>query len=61
MRERFILDQRENILFINFAGLRIEAREQVDEFASIVREAYETQGRRLYAIADYEGTKSRPI
>src|SRR5215213_2557643 len=60
MRERFVLDQKENILFINFAGLRIEAREQVDEFASIVRQAYETQGRRLYAIADYEGTEIAP-
>jgi signal transduction histidine kinase len=60
MVERFILDQKANILFINFAGLRIESREQIDEFARRVREAYETQGRRLYGIVNYEGTEIAP-
>jgi PAS domain S-box-containing protein len=60
MRERFVLDRKENILFINFAGVRIESREQVDEFASLVREAYESQGKRIYAVVDYEGTEIAP-
>ncbi|HXG94671.1 MAG TPA: ATP-binding protein [Blastocatellia bacterium] len=60
MQNRFILDRKENILFINFADLRIESREQVDEFARIVREAYRAQGRRLYAIVNYEGTEITP-
>ena len=41
MRDRFVFDSKENILFINFADLRIESREQVDEFARMVREAVE--------------------
>jgi hypothetical protein len=36
MRERFVLDQQQNILFINFAGLKIESQEQVDEMEEIV-------------------------
>jgi PAS domain S-box-containing protein len=60
MRERFVLDRKENILFINFAGVRIESREQVDEFASLVRAAYESQGKRIYAIVNYEGTEIAP-
>ncbi|HWQ32348.1 MAG TPA: ATP-binding protein [Blastocatellia bacterium] len=60
MRERFTLDREQNILFINFAGLRIESREQVDEMAQCVRAAYEAQGRRIYAVADYEGTEIAP-
>ncbi|HVG20667.1 MAG TPA: GAF domain-containing protein, partial [Blastocatellia bacterium] len=60
MRDRFVLDRKENILFINFAGVRIESREQVDEFARLVRAAYESQGRRIYAIVNYEGTEIAP-
>lgn len=57
MRERFVLDKKEKILFINFDGLRIESREQVDEFAQIVFEAFKAQGRRIYGIVNYEGTE----
>ena len=60
MRERFVLDKKENILFINFDGLKIESREQVDEFAQIVFGAYKTQGRRIYGIVNYEGTEIVP-
>lgn len=60
MRERFQLDQAQNILFINFAGLRIESREQVAEMERYVREAYEKQGRRIYAVVNYEGTEVAP-
>jgi PAS domain S-box-containing protein len=60
MRDRFVLDRKENILFINFAGVRIESREQVDEFASLVRAAYESQGKRIYAVVNYEGTEIAP-
>lgn len=60
MRERFTLDQQQNILFINFAGLRIENREQVDEMEEIVREVYKRQGRRFYAVVNYEGAEIAP-
>ncbi|MEW6730378.1 MAG: ATP-binding protein [Acidobacteriota bacterium] len=60
MQDRFILDQKENILFINFAGLRIEAREQINEMTGLVRAAFEKQGKRLYAIVNYEGTEIAP-
>jgi len=57
MRERFVLDRKENILFINFAGLKIESRKQVDEMANLVREAVELNGSRVYAVVNYEGTE----
>jgi PAS domain S-box-containing protein len=57
MRERFVLDRQENILFINFAGLKIESREQVDEMAELVRECVELNGGRVYAVVNYEGTE----
>ncbi len=57
MRERFVLDRKENILFIDFAGLKIESREQVDEMAGFVREAVELNGGRVYAVVNYEGTE----
>lgn len=60
MRERFVLDRKENILFINFAGLKIESREQVDEMAEYVREAVERNGGRVYAVVNYEGTEIVP-
>jgi methyl-accepting chemotaxis protein len=60
MRERFILDRKQNILFINFAAMKIDSREQVDEFAALVHENYEAQGRRLYAVVNYEGTEIAP-
>lgn len=60
MRERFVLDRKENILFINFAGLKIESREQVDEMAGLVREASEANGGRVYAVVNYEGTELAP-
>lgn len=60
MRDRFILDKQENILFINFADLRIESREQVDELARLVREAVEASGKRVYSVVNYEGTEIAP-
>jgi PAS domain S-box-containing protein len=60
MQERFVLDRKENILFINFAGLKIESREQVDEMAGIVRESVERNGGRVYAVVNYEGTEIAP-
>lgn len=60
MRDRFILDPKENILFIDFAGLRIESRAQVEEIARLVEESVETQGRRVYAVVNYEGTEIAP-
>jgi len=60
LRERFILDEDENILFINFADLRIETREQVDELARLVGEAVEAKGKRVYSIVNYEGTEISP-
>jgi signal transduction histidine kinase len=60
MRERFLLDSQQNILFINFAGLRIESREQVDEMEEIIHGIHEKHGRRFYAIVNYEGTEISP-
>ena len=60
MRDRFILDPKENILFIDFAGLRIESRAQVEEIARLVEESVEAQGRRVYAVVNYEGTEIAP-
>lgn len=60
MRDRFILDPKENILFIDFAGLRIESRAQVEEIARLVRESVEAHGRRVYAVVNYEGTEVAP-
>jgi signal transduction histidine kinase/HAMP domain-containing protein len=60
MRERFALDQQQNILFINFAGLRIESREQVDEMEEIVEGVYSRHGRRFYAVVNYEGAEIAP-
>ncbi len=57
MRERFILDPHQNILFIDFAGLRIESRNQVDEMQEIIQRIYQDHGRRFYAIVNYEGTE----
>jgi PAS domain S-box-containing protein len=60
LRDRFVFDSEENILFIDFAGLRIETREQVDETRRLVREILESRGRRAYAIVNYEGTEIAP-
>jgi signal transduction histidine kinase len=60
MRERFVFDQQQNILFINFAGLKIESRGQVDEMEAIVHGIYGRHGRRFYAVVNYEGTEIAP-
>ena len=60
LRDRFVFDPEENILFIDLAGLRIETREQVDETRRAVREILESRGRRAYSIVNYEGTEIAP-
>ncbi len=60
LRDRFKFDQEENLLFIDFAGLRIETRQQLDETRRLVREILESRGRRAYAIVNYEGTEIAP-
>src|SRR5215813_10699459 len=60
MRERFVFDQQQNILFIDFAGLKIESREQVDEMEEIVHGVYRKHGRRFYAVVNYECAEIAP-
>jgi PAS domain S-box-containing protein len=60
LRDRFIFDSRENILFINLAALRIESREQVDEICRVTSEIIEQHGGRSYSIVNYEGTEIAP-
>jgi len=60
LRDRFVFDPEENILFIDLAGLRIETREQVDETRRVVREILESRGHRAYGIVNYEGTEIAP-
>ncbi len=60
MKDRFILDREQNILFINFADFRIESRAQVDEMAQLVREAVAGNGGRVYSVVNYEGTEIAP-
>jgi len=60
LRDRFVFDPEQNILFIDLAGLRIETREQVDETRRLVREILDSRGRRAYGIVNYEGTEIAP-
>jgi signal transduction histidine kinase len=60
MHERFVLDQQQNILFIDFTGLKIESHAQVDEMEEIVHGVYRKHGRRFYAVVNYEGTEIAP-
>lgn len=60
MKDRFVLDREQNILFINFADFRIESRAQVDEMARLVREAVGANGARVYSVVNYEGTEIAP-
>ena len=60
MHERFVLDQQQNILFIDFAGLKIESHALVDEMEEIVHGVYRKHGRRFYAVVNYEGTEIAP-
>jgi PAS domain S-box-containing protein len=58
--DRFIFDTEENILFIDFGGLRIETREQVDEMRRIMHDIFERHGKRAYGIVNYEDTEIAP-
>lgn len=60
LRDRFIFDPEENILFINLAALRIESRQQVDEICGATSEIIEQHGGRTYSIVNYEGTEIAP-
>lgn len=60
LRDRFIFDPAENILFINLAALRIESRQQVDEICAATSEIIEQHGGRTYSIVNYEGTEIAP-
>ena len=60
LRDRFVFDPEESILFIDLAGLRIETRDQVDETRQAAREILESRGRRAYAIVNYEGAEIAP-
>src|SRR5262249_210488 len=60
IKDRFIFDTEENILFIDFRGLRIETREQVDEMRRVMHEIFERDGKRAYGIVNYENTEIAP-
>ncbi|MBL8151149.1 MAG: PAS domain S-box protein [Blastocatellia bacterium] len=59
-KDRFLLDRKENILFIDFSDLKIESREQIEEFASLVKDAFLKQGKRMYAVVNYDSTEISP-
>lgn len=60
IRDRFVFNSEENILFIDFSALRIESREQVDEMRRVLDEMLEERATRCYGMVNYEGTEIVP-
>jgi propionate CoA-transferase len=53
--DRFSLDTERSMLFIDFAGYRVQRLEQVEAVREQVRSLVEPLGRKVEAVIDYDG------
>ncbi|MDP8971477.1 MAG: acyl CoA:acetate/3-ketoacid CoA transferase, partial [Actinomycetota bacterium] len=61
LADRFTLDSERAMLFIDFAGYRVRAPEQVEAVRAQVAELVEPLGRKVEAVIDYDGCSIDPV
>ena len=54
LERRFTYDPQQNLFFVNFEGLVVATREDVERIRHLVEEAMTPIGRKVYAIVNYD-------
>jgi propionate CoA-transferase len=60
LEQRFSYDPQENVLFINFEGLLVRTREDVEHIRRLVAERVEPLRRKVYVIVNYDNFSILP-
>ena len=60
LADRFTFDRARSILFIDFAGYRVQRVEQVEAVREHVKSLVEPLGRKVEAVIDYDGCNIDP-
>lgn len=60
VEERLIYNPAENLFFVNFEGLYIKSREQIQYIKSLVEKALSPLGRKVYTFVNYDNFNILP-
>jgi propionate CoA-transferase len=60
LEQRFIYDPQQNLFFINFEGLVVRTRDEVERIRGLVAERLGPLGRKVYAIVNYDNFSILP-
>jgi len=60
MDRRFNYDANQNILFLNFEGLNIRSKEQVEQIRTLVEKSVAGLQKRVYTIVNYDNFQIEP-
>ncbi|MDJ0803258.1 MAG: acyl CoA:acetate/3-ketoacid CoA transferase [Desulfobacterales bacterium] len=60
LEKRLVYDPQENLFFVNFEGLAIRSREDIEEVWKAVVKVLEPLGHRVYAVVNYDNFSISP-
>jgi len=60
LAKRLVYDPRENLFFVNFEGLAIRTREDIENARAAVVKVLEPVGHRVYAVVNYDNFSISP-
>jgi propionate CoA-transferase len=60
LAKRLVYDPRENLFFVNFEGLAIRTREDIEKARAAVVKVLEPVGHRVYAVVNYDNFSISP-
>lgn len=60
LAKRLVYDPRENLFFVNFEGLAIRSRQDIEKTRAAVVKVLEPIGHRVYAVVNYDNFSISP-
>jgi propionate CoA-transferase len=60
LEQRFIYDRQQNLFFINFEGLVVRSREEVERIRALVAERIGPLGHKVYTVVNYDNFSILP-
>jgi len=60
LEQRFAYDEKHQLFFLNFEGLNVRSREDIEHLRSVIEARLEPLGHKVYAIVNYDNFTLNP-
>ncbi|MFZ4538571.1 hypothetical protein [Propionivibrio sp.] len=60
LEQRLAFDEKHNLFFVNFAGLIVRSREDIENIRSVIEARLKPLGHKVYTIVNYDNLTLNP-